>query len=146
MNLKKTLFIADFIGCIITADTVHPISEVTAHICNILCCVTFGKFYCTRIINIWHVYYNVFLRFLILHSKYIHIDSIGCYIQKFSDIYWHSGGGSMGQILKICLKDQVVLLCKNTLHPADTCRPKQLNSKQIMFFKKLSDFEMDPPS
>ena len=29
-------------------------------------------------------------------------SSRGCYISKCSDLFWHLGGGSMGQMMKIC--------------------------------------------
>ena len=67
-------------------------------------------------------------------------------MSKCSDLFWHLGGGSMGQIMKICLKDHALFFANKTLPQADTCRPKELKikgdpwMKKIFFSKKFSDF------
>ena len=48
--------------------------------------------------------------------------------KKFSDLFYHLEGGSMGQIMRICLRDHVSFLRKTSYLQLDTCWEKEVKN------------------
>ena len=68
----------------------------------------------------------------------------GVKFQSAQIFFCHLGDGSMGQIMKICLKDPALLFLKKNLPRADTCHPKRskpkggpLDEKNIFYKKRF---------